>query len=93
MGLTFGTAYLGRIGAGPSKTLTAIGPVIDAASSLARRAEDRGSQLLADPETFHASGVDATGFELVPLTAESEDGRKVFATSHARLGAMAEPQA
>ena len=93
MGLTFGTAYLGRIGAGPSKTLTAIGPVIDAASSLARRAEDRGSQLLADPETFHASGVDATGFELVPLTAESEDGRKVFATSHARLGAMAGPQA
>jgi len=29
----------------------------------------------------------------VPLTAESEDSRKVFAIGHARLGAMAGPQA
>ncbi len=87
MGLAYGAVYLGRIGAGPAKPLTAIGPVIDAASGLASHAELRGSQLLCDPAAFQAGGLDATGFELVSLTAESGDTSKVFATGRARLGA------
>jgi adenylate cyclase len=93
MGLAFGAAYLGQIGAGPSKPLTAIGPVIDAASALAGHAEERGSQLLSDPAVFHTGGIDTAGFELVSLTAESGDTRKVFATNHARLAAPAGAQA
>jgi adenylate cyclase len=91
MGLAFGVAYVGRIGAGPSKPLTAIGPVIDAASGLAVQAEACESQLLSDPAAFHAGGIDTTGFELVPLTTEGGEAGagKVFATNHARLGAMA----
>jgi adenylate cyclase len=89
MGLAFGTAYLGRVGAGPSKPLTAIGPVIDAACGLAGHAENRGSQLLADPAALQAGGIDATGFELISLTAESGEARQVFATGHARTGAPA----
>jgi adenylate cyclase len=92
MGLAFGAAYLGRIGAGPSKPLTAIGPVIDAASGLAGQSEARGSQLFSDPAAFQAGGLDATGGELVALTAESGETRKVFATGHARLGVQGKPQ-
>jgi adenylate cyclase len=91
MGLAFGTAYLGRVGAGPSKPLTAIGPVIDAASDLAGHAEERGSQLLSDPAALQAGSIDATGFELVSLAAEGGETRKAFATGHARLGAPAAP--
>jgi adenylate cyclase len=86
MGLAFGTAYLGRIGAGPSKPLTAIGPVIDAASGLAMLTEARGNQFLSDPAAFQAGGLDPAGFELVSLTAKSGETRQVFATNHARLG-------
>ena len=86
MGLAYGAAYLGRVGAGPSKPHTAIGPVIEAASGLASRAELHGSQLLCDSAAFQAGGLDATVFELVSLTAESGDDRKAFATSHARQG-------
>jgi adenylate cyclase len=93
MGLAFGAGYLGRVGPGPAKPLTAIGPVIDAASGLAHHAEMLGSQLLCNPAAFQAGGLDATGFEMVPLTAESEDTRKVFATGHARLGVPGKPQA
>jgi adenylate cyclase len=89
MGLAFGVAYLGRIGAGPSKPLTAIGPVIDAASSLAVQAEARSGQLLCDPAAFRAGGIDTAGFELVPLPTESGEEGRVFATNHARLSAMA----
>jgi adenylate cyclase len=89
MGLAFGVAFLGRIGAGPSKPLTAIGPVIDVASGLAVQAEACKGQLLSDPAAFHAGGIDTTGFELVPLTTEGGEAGKVFAINHARLGAMA----
>jgi len=87
MGLAFGTAYLGRIGAGPAKPFTAIGPVIGAASDLARQAEDRGSQLLSDPAVFQTGDIEASGFELVSLTARGDDARQVLATGHARLSA------
>jgi adenylate cyclase len=93
MGLAFGTAYLGRIGAGPSKPLTAIGPVIDAASALAGHAEQRGSQLLTEPAALHTGGIATNGFELVSLAAESGDTRELLATNHARLAAPAGPQA
>jgi adenylate cyclase len=92
MGLTFGAAYLGRIGAGPSKPLTAIGPAIDAASGLTALTEARGNQFLSDPTAFQAGGLDPTGFELVTLTAKSGETRKVFATNHARLGVPGKPQ-
>ena len=91
MGLAFGAAYLGRIGAGPSKVLTAIGPVIDAASGLAALTEARGSQLLSDSIALEAAGLDATGFELVSLTAKNGETRQVFATGHARLGVPGKP--
>jgi adenylate cyclase len=86
MGLAFAAAYLGRIGAGPSKPLTAIGPVIDAASGLAALTEARGNQFLSDPAAFQAGGLDPTGFELLTLTSKSGETRQVFATNHARLG-------
>ncbi len=92
MGLAFGTAYLGRVGAGPQKLPTAIGPVIDAACGLAGHAETRGSQLLSDPAAIQAGRLDATVFQLVSLTAESGDTRNVFATGHARLGVSDKPQ-
>jgi adenylate cyclase len=91
MGLAFGTAYLGRIGAGPSKPLTAIGPVIDAASALAGQAEERGSQLLSEPAALHTGGIATSGFEPVSLPAESGHTREVLATNHARLAAPAGP--
>lgn len=92
MGLALGMAYLGRIGAGPSKPLTAIGPVIDAASGLAILAEARGAQLFSDPTAFQTGGLDAAGFELMPLTANPNDPRKVFATKHARQTMAGRPQ-
>jgi hypothetical protein len=88
MGLAVGQAYLGRVGAGPSKTLTAIGPVIDAAGGLARQAELRGIQLISDPAVFHTAGIEAAAFELISLT-EGSASRDVFATAHARLAAPA----
>lgn len=90
MGLAFGAAHLGRIGAGPSKPLTAIGPVIDAASGLAALTEARGNQFLSDPTAFQAGGLDPTGFELLTLTKGGET-RQVFATNHARLGVPGKP--
>lgn len=81
MGVTIGPAYLGRVGAGPSKTLTAIGAAVDQASDLARQAELRGKQLLADPAILHRAGVDASPFEMLSLTA----GTDVFAVIQARL--------
>jgi adenylate cyclase len=93
MGLAFGVAYLGRIGAGPSKPLTAIGPVIDAASALAARAEERGCQLLSDPAVLQTAGIDSSGFELVSWTVQSGATRKALATDRARLTAPAGPQA
>jgi hypothetical protein len=92
MGLAFGAAYLGRIGAGPSKPLTAVGPVIDAAIGLAALTEARGNQLLSDPAAFQAGGLDAAGFELLTLTAKSGETRQVFATGHARLGVPGKPE-
>jgi len=92
MGLALGTAYLGRIGAGPSKPLSAVGPAIDAAGGLAILAEARGSQLFSDPTAFQTGGLDATGFELMPLTANPGDPRKVFATKHARRVVTGQPQ-
>ena len=89
MGLAFGAAYLGRIGAGPSKPFTAIGPVMDAASRLAGRAEDRGCQFLSNSAALETAGIDATGMELVSLTADDGDTRKALATDHARLVAPA----
>jgi adenylate cyclase len=88
MGLAVGQAYLGRVGAGPLKTLTAIGPVIDAAGGLARQAELRGIQLISDPAVFHTAGIEAAAFELISLT-EGSASRDAFATAHARLAALA----
>jgi adenylate cyclase len=93
MGLAFGAAYLGRIGAGASKPLTAIGPVIDAATSLAAQAEARGYQILADAAALQMTGIDAAGMELVSLTTNDGDARKAYAGVHARLGAPAAPPA
>ncbi|MDU6749452.1 MAG: cupin domain-containing protein [Bradyrhizobium sp.] len=58
MGLACGPAYIGRIGAGPAKPLTAVGVAIDVASDLAAQAERRGTQLLADPTIFRHAGVE-----------------------------------
>jgi adenylate cyclase len=90
MGLAFGAAHLGRIGAGPQKPLTAIGPVIDAASGLAALTEARGNQFLSDPASFQAGGLDPTGFELLTLSKGGET-RQVFATNHARLALPGKP--
>jgi adenylate cyclase len=90
MGLAFGAAYLGRIGAGPSKSFTAIGPVIDLASDLAGHAERHGSQLLSDPAALRAGHIDAAAFEPVSLPAENGDSRQIYAISQARLGAPTE---
>ncbi len=92
MGLAFGAAYLGRIGAAPSKPLTAIGPVIDAASGLAELAEKLGSQLLSDQAAIQAGDIDVTAFELVLPAAEGSEKRALFATGQARRVAVAEPQ-
>jgi adenylate cyclase len=84
MGLVLGPAYLGRVGAGPMKTLTAIGPAVDSAVDLARQAELRQTQLLSEPTVFHRSGIDAAAFAVVSLT-EGASTREVFATGQARL--------
>jgi adenylate cyclase len=89
MGLALGPAYLGRVGAGPTKTLTAIGPAVDSAIGLAGQAEGRQAQLLSEPAVFHRAGVDATTFELVSLT-EGSSTRDVFATTQARLAKAAQ---
>jgi len=91
MGLAFGAAYLGRMGAGPSKVLTAIGPVIDAANGLAALTEARGNQLLSESIALEAAGLDVTGFELVSQSGKSGETRQVFATNHARLGLPGKP--
>jgi adenylate cyclase len=90
MGLAFGAAYLGRIGAGPSKSFTAIGPAIDLASELAQYAEDHASQLLADPAVLYAGNIDAATYDPVALPAENGDSRQAFAIGQARLGALTE---
>jgi adenylate cyclase len=87
MGLALGTAYLGRIGAGPTKSLTAVGPVVDAAEGLARLAESRKCQLASVPAALHASGVDSDGMELVRFTAANGETSEAFTTSRARLAA------
>jgi adenylate cyclase len=89
MGLVLGPAYLGRVGAGPSKTLTAIGPAVDSAVGLARQAELRQTQLLSEPTVFHRSGIDAAAFEVVSLT-EGVSTRDVFAIGQARLATAAQ---
>jgi adenylate cyclase len=89
MGLALGTAYLGRIGAGPSKPFTAVGPVVDAAEGLAEFAESRRCQLVSVPAALHAAGIDSDGMELVPFTAANGDSYEIFTTNHARLGAIA----
>jgi adenylate cyclase len=89
MGLALGTAYLGRLGAGPSKPFTAVGPVVDTAESLAGLAESRRCQLAAVPAALHAAGIDSEAMELVPFTAANGDSSEVFTTNHARLGAVA----
>jgi adenylate cyclase len=88
MGLALGTAYLGRIGAGPSKPFTAVGPVVDAAEALAGFAETRKCQLVSAPAALHAAGIDNDAMELVPFTAANGDSHEVFTTNHARLGAI-----
>jgi adenylate cyclase len=90
MGLAFGAAYLGRIGAGPSKSFTAIGPVIDVASDLAGYAERHGSQLLSDPAALLVGNIDATAFEPLALPVENGGSREAWAISQARLGAPTE---
>ncbi len=85
MGLAFGTAYLGRIGAGPAKPLTAIGPVIDAASGLAAEAEDRGSQFLSEPSVFQTGDIESGGLERLSLRVRAGGKRDVLLTNHARM--------
>lgn len=89
MGLAFGTAYLGRIGAGPSKPFTAVGPVVDAAEDLAAFAESRRCQLVAVPAALHAAGIDSNGMELVSFTPPNGNPYEVFTTDNARLVAFA----
>src|SRR5262249_46761424 len=64
MGLSLGTAYLGRIGVGSSKPYTAVGPVIDGAEGFARLAEMRKCQLALVPAALYAAGVDASAMEV-----------------------------
>jgi adenylate cyclase len=90
MGLAFGATYLGRIGAGPSKSFTAIGPAIDVAGELAQYAERHGSQLLSDPAALHVGNVDVAAFDALALPAEYGDGREAYAIGQARLGAPTE---
>ena len=68
MGLALGPTYLGRVGWGSSKALTAIGPAVDMACALAQQAEHRGDQLLADEAILKQARIDTDPFELVPLT-------------------------
>lgn len=89
MGLTLGTAYLGRIGAGPSKPFTAVGPAVDGAEGFARLAETRKSQLAAVPAAVYAAGIDASAMEVASFAAPNGDKHDVFMTNRARLGAIA----
>ncbi len=89
MGLTLGTAYLGRIGAGSSKPLTAVGPAIDGAEGFARLAESRHCQLAAVPAALYAAGIDASGMEVASFAAPNGEKHDVFMTNRARLGAIA----
>ena len=89
MGLACGPAYIGRIGAGPAKPLTAVGVAIDVASDLAAQAERRGTQLLADPTIFRHAGVDASSCEVLALS-EGAASQDVFAVSQARGLAFAQ---
>jgi len=89
MGLTLGTAYLGRIGAGSSKPFTAIGPAVDGAEGFARLAESRKCQLVAVPAAIYAAGIDASGMEIASFAAPNGDMHDVFMTNRARLGAIA----
>lgn len=81
MGLTVGPAYVGRVGAGPSKTLIAIGAAVDSASHLAQQAERLTKQFLVDPAVFHRAGLDASALEMLSLATGSD----VFAATRARL--------
>jgi adenylate cyclase len=89
MGLALGPAYLGRVGAGPTKMLTAIGPAVDTAVGLARVAEEHKTQMLVEAAVFHRAGIDAAGFELVSLT-EGASTLDVFVTAKARLAIVAQ---
>jgi adenylate cyclase len=89
MGLAFGPAYLGRIGAGPSKPFTAVGPVIDAAEDLAGFAESRKCQLASTSAVLHAARIDSNGMELVPFTAATGDSYDAFTINRARLTTFA----
>lgn len=89
MGLALGPAYLGRIGAGPSKTPMAIGPAIDAARELARQPEHGATQLLADAAIFQAAGIDTAAFEAVS-PAERPGARQLLAIGRARLAVAAQ---
>jgi adenylate cyclase len=89
MGLTLGTAYLGRIGAGPSKPFTAIGPAIDGAEGFARLAESRKRQLAVVPGALYAAGIEPSGMEVASFAAPNGDMHDVFMTNRARLDAIA----
>ncbi|QPF90218.1 2Fe-2S iron-sulfur cluster-binding protein [Bradyrhizobium commune] len=89
MGLTLGTAYLGRIGAGASKPFTAVGPAIDGAEGFSRLAESRKYQLAAVPAAIYAGGIDAGAMEAASFSAPNGEKHDVFMTSRARLGATA----
>ncbi|MGJ4949625.1 adenylate/guanylate cyclase domain-containing protein [Bradyrhizobium sp. HKCCYLS20291] len=84
MGLVSGPAYIGRLGAGPAKTLSAIGVAIDLASVLAAQAARRGTQLLADPAVFRHAGIDASACEVLAL-GDGAGAHDVFALAKARV--------
>lgn len=89
MGMTLGSAYLGRIGAGPSKPFTAVGPAIDGAEGFARLAEGRQCQLVAPPAVLYAAGIEAGAMEIASFVAPNGEKHDVFVTKRARLAATA----
>jgi len=89
MGLTVGTAYLGRIGAGASKPFTAVGPAIDGAEGFSRLAESRKCQLAAVPAVLYGAGIDSSAMEVASFAAPNGEKHDVFMTNRARFGAIA----
>jgi adenylate cyclase len=89
MGLTLGTAYLGRIGAGASKPFSAVGPAIDGAEGFSRLAESRKCQLAAVPAAIYAAGIDTGSMEVASFAAPNGEKHDVFMTNRARLGTIA----
>ena len=84
MGLALGPTYLGRVGWGPSKAMTAIGPAVDMACALAQQAEQRGNQLLTDRAILERARIDTGPFELVPL-ATGTGNHNAVAIDRARI--------